>query len=169
MIRVFINILTFAVDLLDNDSEMQRGLQGFDSDGGESPNGTQRLLSIYCIVRLVPVPFSTASRKKQMDPQGTVRPRPADRSKAHSGTSRSLVDLKNSQSFSTPKPDPRQARASHSSSRLTDLSHKNSVQSFPKPTGHSGLTRQDSMNSVNSFDDGATSEGSHADRECPTF
>ncbi|KAK0437520.1 hypothetical protein EV421DRAFT_1016319 [Armillaria borealis] len=136
-------------NLLDNDSEMQRGLQGFDSDGGESPN----------------VPFSTASRKKQMDPQGTIRPRPADRSKAHSGTSRSLADLKDSQSFSTPKPDPRKARASHLSSRSIDLSHKNSVHSFPKPTGHSGLTRQDSMNSVNSFDDGATSEGSHADHQ----
>ncbi|KAK0195210.1 hypothetical protein F5146DRAFT_1024624 [Armillaria mellea] len=134
-------------NLLDNDSEMQRGLQGFDSDGRESPN----------------VPFSTASRKKQMDPPGTIRPRPADRSKAHSGTSRSLVDLKNSQSFSTPKPDPRRPRANHASSHLTDLSHKNSVHSSPKSTGHSGLARQDSMNSVNSFDDGATSEGSHAD------
>ncbi|KAK0476620.1 hypothetical protein IW261DRAFT_1421368 [Armillaria novae-zelandiae] len=137
-------------NLLDNDSEMQRGLQDFNSDGGESPN-----------VRLVPVPFSSASRKKQVVPQGTIRPRPADRSKAHSGTSRSLVDLKNSQSFSIPKPDPRKARASHSSSRLTDLSHNNYVHSFPK--GHSGLTRQDSMNSVSS--DGATSEGSYADHQ----
>ncbi|KAK0213031.1 hypothetical protein DFS33DRAFT_1285979 [Desarmillaria ectypa] len=134
-------------NLLDHDSEMQRGLQVFDSDEEESPKAT----------------FSTASRKKQLDPQETIRSRTADRSKASSSTSRSLVDLKRSQSFSTPKPDPPKSRTSHSSSRSADLSHKNSLHSFPKSTGYSGLARRDSMNSVNSFDDRATSEGSHAD------
>ncbi|KAK0455404.1 uncharacterized protein EV420DRAFT_1272569 [Desarmillaria tabescens] len=156
-------------NLLDHDSEMQRGLQVFDSDEGESPKGTHYFLFIYSIVRLVIVTFSTAPRKKQPDPQATIRPRTVDRSKASSNTSRSLTELKRSQSFSTPKPDPPKSRASHSSSRSTDSSHKKSLHSFPKSTGYSGLARRDSMNSVDSFDDRATSEGSHADREYPAF
>ncbi|KAG7446471.1 uncharacterized protein BT62DRAFT_1005767 [Guyanagaster necrorhizus] len=143
----FNSYLQAQSNLLDHDSEMQRGLQGFESDDGGSPK----------------VAFSTASRKKQVDPQATIRPRPADRSQASSGTSRNLIDLQRSQSVSTLKPDPPKSRPNQSSSHSINLSHRNSFHTFPKSPGHSGLTRRDSTTSINTFNDRASSEGSYTD------